>query len=58
MEMKNNRALNDYTADRVTPPEKWIEPKKVAMCISTVSPGESVDLKHRTQGKEVDTTSK
>lgn len=56
--MKNNRALNDYTADRVTPPEKWVEPKKVAMCISTVSPGESVDLKHRTQGKEVDTTSK
>lgn len=56
--MSNTRALNDYTADKVNPPKNWEEPKKVAICISSVAPGESVDLKHKTQGKEVDTTSK
>lgn len=56
--MSNTRALNDYTADKVKQPEKWEEPKKVAMCISTAAPGQAIDLKHKTQGKEVDTTSK
>lgn len=46
-----NRALNDYTADKVNPPKKWVEPKKVAFCISSISPGQSV-APHPQIGKE------
>ena len=52
-DLTKNRALNDYTADKVNPPKKWEEPKKTAFCISTTAPGESV-AKHPQYGKEAD----
>lgn len=55
---QNQRALNDYTADKVNPPKEWVEPKKTAFHISSAAPGQSVDLKHKIQGKEVDTSAK
>ena len=43
------RALNDYTANRVnnSQSKKWVEPKKVAMCIGTNSPMEPIKLKKK-----------
>jgi hypothetical protein len=43
------RALNDYTANRVnnSQPKKWVEPKKVAMCIGCNSAMEPIDLKKK-----------
>lgn len=55
---QNQRALNDYTADKVNPPKEWVEPKKTAFHISSAAPGQSVDLEHKIQGKEVDTSAK
>ena len=53
-DLTKHRALNDYTADKVTYPDKnWEEPKKVAFCISCISPGESM-AKHPQRGKEAD----
>ena len=39
------RAMNDYTANKVKPPKKWIEPKKIAMMIGSNSPMEPINLK-------------
>ena len=50
-ELIKHRALNDYTADKVSPPKKWKEPEKVAFCISSTAPGESV-APHPQIGKE------
>jgi hypothetical protein len=43
------RALNDYTANRVVNPQpkKWVEPKKVAMCIGCNSAMEPIELKKK-----------
>jgi hypothetical protein len=43
------RALNDYTANRVKNPQpkKWVEPKKVAMCIGSNSAMEPIELKKK-----------
>ena len=52
-ELTKNRALNDYTADKANPPKKWEEPKKVAFCISTTAPGQSMDP-YPQHGKEAE----
>lgn len=52
-DLTKSRALNDYTADKVTPPKKWEEPKKVAFCISTTAPGESM-ANYPQHGKEAE----
>ena len=49
-----NRALNDYTADKVNPPKQFVEPKKTAMNIGVYSPGMKINLETRQQGKEAD----
>ena len=49
-----NRALNDYTADKVQPPKPFIEPKKTAMNIGVYSPGMKINLETKQQGKEAD----
>ena len=46
------RALNDYTADKVTQPKKWEQPRKVAMSISSYAPGMTLDLKNKQQSRE------
>lgn len=46
------RALNDYTADKVNPPKKFVEPKKTAFCISSYSPGMKINLETKQQGQE------
>jgi hypothetical protein len=46
---ENTRALNDYTADKVTQPsttEKYEQPRKVAMNISSCAPGWELDKTH------------
>ena len=43
------RALNDYTANKAknAQPKKWVEPKKVAMCIGSNSAMEPIELKKK-----------
>ena len=53
------RAMNDYTADKVchtNAPEKWVEPKKVALSISSSGPG--WDIKPNVKKVNTEATSK